>query len=585
MSDTVISIRLTVVSVFLLATTIAAALALSLQYYFGRDLASEAASDLYTGASESVAAKWQHISEQNANIIALLAENRELVDGRISGGQLRSIAALMERNPLFYGIYLGHEDGSFHELINLNTDETARRTLNAVPDDRWLIIDVEGSGENRTRSYRYFDADFELRVVNTEPSTFDPRERPWYTEALAGKGPYRSNPYLFAQLNKPGRTVSVPIGGSRTVLGLDMTLETLSDFLGKQSVAENGTLFVFNADGNVLASSEESQQSNRRLPPINFSLTKEESEYIRTLDTLVVSNELDWPPFDYALRGQPQGYSVDVVRLLAEALELDIRFANGLSWAELTQQFRDGEIDILQSVLLTEDNRDWGLPSRAFVELPFAVATRRGEPNISAMTELAGKRLAIPKGWSIIPVVKKAFPAIQVVEPPTTLAAMKAVLAGEVDAALDNAAILNYVAQHYYIEGLQLSENLDFGVAEVPDSLHILVQKDKQPLLDILERAIASIGPEQREALRDYWLSPASGKTLADPAVVPDTLFLDASADTSQQQRLLSLEIGGEPHFAYVSPLTPDQASTLYLGLLVPSDAVVGPFMERSSCP
>ena len=55
------------------------------------------------------------IRSVRANVEKLLAENPELVGGRIAGAQLRSMAALMKRNPLFYGIYLGHEDGSFHD--------------------------------------------------------------------------------------------------------------------------------------------------------------------------------------------------------------------------------------------------------------------------------------------------------------------------------------------------------------------------------------------------------------------------------------------------------------------------------------
>ena len=73
MSNNVITIRMTVVAVFLLATTITASLALGLQYYFGRAMASAAASDLYTSATENGDAKWQPISDLNANIIALLS--------------------------------------------------------------------------------------------------------------------------------------------------------------------------------------------------------------------------------------------------------------------------------------------------------------------------------------------------------------------------------------------------------------------------------------------------------------------------------------------------------------------------------
>ena len=580
MSDTIITIRMTVVAGFLLATTITASLALGLQYYFGRDMASEAASDLYTGASESVAAKWQHISEQNANIITLLSENPELANDSIEGERLHSLAALMERNPLFYGIYLGHEDGSFHELINLNTGDEARRKLNAVPTDRWLVIDVDGAGNGRSRTYRYFNANFELRVERSEYTGFDPRERLWYTQALESEGPYRSAPYLFAQLNQPGRTISIPIAGSRSVLGFDMTLETLSDFLREQTVADSGSLFVFDTNGSVLASSE-SRKTSRNAPPIKFYLTQEEREYVDSLGQITVSNELDWPPFDYALQGRPEGYSVDVMKLVAEAANLDFRFVNGFSWAELTEQFKNGELDLLHSVILTDSNRDWGVATIPFVELPFAIASRADAPPIESLSALNGRRLAIPAGWSVIPVVRRAYPEIEIVESASTLAAMKAVLANEVDAALDNQAILEYVARNFYIEGLTLQGDLNFGGYAPPDSFHILAQEGFEPLVAILDRAIAAIGPEQRSALYDHWLSPDSEGAAADPATVPSDIYLSAAKDGSLQNRLLSIDLQGEPHFAYAAPLAQDQEAPLMLGLLVPERSVVGPFMEK----
>ena len=71
-----VGIRVTVVAVFMLATALTAALAIGLQYYFGRTLASEAATELYTSASSGIVTKWNAIGDQNATVISLLSDNR-----------------------------------------------------------------------------------------------------------------------------------------------------------------------------------------------------------------------------------------------------------------------------------------------------------------------------------------------------------------------------------------------------------------------------------------------------------------------------------------------------------------------------
>ncbi len=584
MSNSIITIRLTVVAVFLLATTVTASLALGLHYYFGRSLAWQAASDLYTGASNNVASKWQHISEQNSNTVTLLAENRSLTDAKIEGKIMLSIAQLMERNPLFYGVYLGHADGRFYELINLNTGSKARRALRAVPDDRWLLVEIKGEGESRLRTYRYLDKDLNLRVERTEPTDFDPRERPWYVQAIKSKEVYQSQPYLFAQLNQPGRTLSIPVADSETVLGFDMTLETLSEFLGEQTVAEQGSLFVYTGDGNVIASSAPISGDKAPIPNIDIELSTQERDYIRSLGELTVSNELDWPPFDYALLGQPQGYSIDVIKLIAEALELPIRFINGLSWSELVQEFKEGELDILHSVLITADNKEWGLPSREYAFLPYSIVSAEKNNKIESLESMQDKRLAIPSGWSVIPVVRAAYPNIIIVEVPSTLAAMRKVLAGEVDGALDNKVILEYLQKHYYLEGLHFSDTINFGESDAPQTLHMFVSPDKAPLLDLIDRAIGAIGRDQRTVLRQYWLGEdLSVNAGGDSASVPDEVFLQAVTDESIHNELIPLTREGEKAFAFMAPLrrAAGEADGMYLGLMVPEAAVVGPFMER----
>jgi ABC-type amino acid transport substrate-binding protein len=197
-----------------------------------------------------------------------------------------------------------------------------------------------------------------------------------------------------------------------------------------------GTGCLCGADGQVIAASREAE-SNTALPVPSFQLSDEEKVFIASLPTLKISNEMDWPPFDYALGGKPRGYSVDVLRMIGKMTGLDFQFVNGLSWSDLVEQFKAGEIDLLQSVLLTEKNATWGQASRSYARLPYSFITQTGEPAISRVTELSGRKLAIPAGWSIIPVIRERFPAVDIVEAGSTLNAIEMVLNGSVDAALE----------------------------------------------------------------------------------------------------------------------------------------------------
>lgn len=95
---------------------------------------------------------------------------------------------------------------------------------------------------------------------------FDPRERPWYTRAVNEAGEIWTQPYIFFTSKRPGVTVASSIWkpGDATigVVGADIELSALSDFLKTQRIGLSGAAFIIDRDGNVIA-----HPSDNRLTP------------------------------------------------------------------------------------------------------------------------------------------------------------------------------------------------------------------------------------------------------------------------------------------------------------------------------
>lgn len=575
------SIRFTVVSVFALATALTAALAIGLQYYFGQSLAKDAARNLYTLASRSVASEIRGIGDKNVNVIELLADNPALGSGKDEALQVKVFAGVMEKNPLYYGVYLGHGDGSFFELINLDASEMARKSLRALPTDRWLLIRVQAEDEERQRHFSYYDDSFTLRLERSEPTDFDVRSRSWYTRAMASDAAQGSDPYLFAQLGQAGQTVSKRLGDSDTVIGIDMTLNSVSNFLSSQTVAEFGEIFLYNEDGEIIASSAVAAGSSDGLPVPRFAMSSAEKAFVASQPILRVSNEMNWPPFDYTLRGEPRGYSVDVIRLIGEMTGLQFQFVNGLSWGELTSSFKAGELDLLQSVIPTTGNAGWGLTSTSYAKVPYALATTAVHSDLVSLERMRGKTLAIPVDWSVIPVVREHFPDITIIEVASTLEALRKVLDGDVDAAMDNEVILRHVASHYFLKGLVYHSGLGFGGAEAPDTLRIVAQSSNPQLLQLINKAIAAIGVTQRDYLVKQWLDFEAGSKQAEAGRVPSEVLVSMASDPSLLDQLIETTSGGQTYFVYGTRMDSNDERPLYFGVRVPEIAIVGPYMEK----
>ena len=583
------SIRTTVVTVFVVATTLTAALAIGLQYYFGQSMAKESAEDLYTLTASSIAAKFHSVGQVNNNVIDLLADNPSLPYSDRRDDHLESFIRVLEKNPLYYGIYLGRSDGSFFKVINLDAHKQARAKLRALPADRWLVETVSDGASGHERRYQYFDNDLKPRLSRSEPADHEVNTRSWYTDARASNTIQRSDPYLFAELGVPGRTLSKRVTGTDTVVAIDMTLSSMSEFMREHGLSEHGDVYLYDRNGQVIASSQDNLNADPELPLPTLVLSPAEKQYIESLSVLKVSNELNWPPFDYTQTGEPRGYSIDIIRMIARMTGLQVQFVNGYDWPELVSQFKNGELDLLHAVILTRDNESWGLPGADYASLPYALVSREGSLPLRGMAELSGSTLAIPAGWSIIPVIRERFPELTVMEVESTLAALEHVLSVDADAALDNEIIMRYVARHYYLEGLQYHSGVSLGDGAVPDKLHIMVQDDQPRLRAIIDKAIAAIGPEQREYLSAAWLGFGSDAEVRTSGTVPSEMLVNITEDPALHAQLLETKIGGEPYLVYAAPLgeadsdSPNASAPVFVGILAPLDSVLEPFISKAN--
>ncbi|MDY6919382.1 MAG: transporter substrate-binding domain-containing protein [Pseudomonadota bacterium] len=571
------SIRLTVVAVFAIATTLTALVAIGLQYYFSRDLAIDTARQRYQDSAESTRRFITHLDDKAQQLTRLLAQNPSLSQGDAPApDNLRRFSNIMEDNPLLYAIYLGFDNGDFYEVVNLNSSLIARRQLRATPQDRWLVIRVSGGGGDRQRHYDYYDADHQLRRSHAEPSDYEPRVRPWYTQANQTQV-YKTPPYLFQHLQAPGQSYSLQLPGGHAVLAVDITLDAVNEFLASQSHHQGSELLLFQSDGQLIAANTRARALARIPGAAPVPLSRKQRQYLQSLGRIRVSNELDWPPLDYAVAGEPQGYSVDLLRLLARQTGLQLEFVNGYSWSQLVALFRNGELDLLQPVFANQTLDQFGLRSQPFLRLPYAIATRAGHPPLRQLDQLAGNTLAIPQSWSIIQTLGDRYPAIQILQVADPKAALEAVLEGRADGALDSAAVLRYTAEHYYLEPLEFHD-LITGPDPLPDRLHFLVHPSRAPLVPILNQALDHLQSNQIAALHHKWLGSDGGKTPAPPqSTVPYSELLEPSLQPDRMQELM---IGGQRYFVYLATLNTGPADERFAAL-IPAAQLLAPSLRR----
>jgi HD-GYP domain-containing protein (c-di-GMP phosphodiesterase class II)/ABC-type amino acid transport substrate-binding protein len=574
-----ISIRATVIGFFLVATVITASVAISLQYFFSTDMATESTLSVYQKTAASTRDYLSAVDSRATAATRILSQFTRF-EGKngISDDSRQLFAEAMQRNPLFFAIYIGFSNGDFYELINLDADPIARRQFRAEPEDRWLTIRVSGEGNNRLRQFSYLDGDFKLRAKREHRTDYDPRKRPWFTDAKPG-GVNKTDPYLFQHLQAPGETYSTIVPENQAVLALDITLSSLSGFLNSQDLSEDSEVYLFQQTGELIATNQEVQQEDWLPPAPELELTAEQQQLAQSIDFLTVSNEIDWPPINFAASGQPYGYAIDVLDYIAEMTGIPIRYVNGLSWNEMGQMFLSNELDVLQPVFFQENRELLGDMSDPFLQVPYGVITATGGYPITDIEQLFGKTVAIPTGWSLANNLEENFPEIEIIRVENVRAMFDAVREGEADAAIDTAPILNYTAAQFFIDDVVIHQPLDFGEATMPTHLHFMINKSRAGLTELFNTALASLGPDHLQALREKWLDSRSSVSRQLGAVPYAELMQMTQQAMSDELQTVSLN--GEDYFVYVTPFGEAESKQDYFAITTPVDTVLAPGLDK----
>ncbi len=163
---------------------------------------------------------------------------------------------LMRLRPQIANISLGFENGDFYLLgrTALRPAESLE-PLNAPAEVAFLEQIILRDETPPRLIYRFLnEAGAVIGSTFLQDPEYDPRSRPWYNAALATETTTRTDAYIFAGGGTPGLTVSRQ--NEHGVVGVDITLGQLGEFLSRQPQAQQGALAVFTSEGELLARSD-----------------------------------------------------------------------------------------------------------------------------------------------------------------------------------------------------------------------------------------------------------------------------------------------------------------------------------------
>jgi polar amino acid transport system substrate-binding protein len=237
-----------------------------------------------------------------------------------------------------------------------------------------------------------------------------------------------------------------------------------------------------------------------------LKLTEQEKAFVADHPIIRVSNEMDWPPFDFSVGDQPYGLSIDLMDMLSSRLGITFEYINGYRWNELLKMFKNRELDVLQSAYMSRERWQYGLFTRPYYKDKTVFVVPAHAPGILDISDLTGKIIAVPKGWAYETYLSDNHPDINLLTVKNIEEAFAAVTNGKADAAIELSAVARYLIKKNFMTGLKVSGWFSQYDSNDQKSLHIMVRKDWPVLHQMIEKALLTVTPGDITALEHKWL-------------------------------------------------------------------------------
>ena len=233
------------------------------------------------------------------------------------------------------------------------------------------------------------------------------------------------------------------------------------------------------------------------------ALDEEERRFLQEHPVIRIGVDPDYPPFDrLAPDGRYEGMGADYCRLVAERLGVRFEVVQGLDWQGALAGIRAGEVDMIPVITPTPERREYLLFTQSYLHYPLVIVTRKGASPVTGLHDFIGRRLGVVRGYATAEVLRERFPQIEPYEVPNVLAGLLAVSTGQVGGFLTDLAVALYLAEEHAITNVKPAAPA--GIRQPGFSMG--VRRDWPLLVSILDKALASISPEEHRRIRQRWL-------------------------------------------------------------------------------
>ncbi len=232
-------------------------------------------------------------------------------------------------------------------------------------------------------------------------------------------------------------------------------------------------------------------------------LSSEERAWLQAHPRLRLGFDRDWEPFEYvSAKGVYEGITAKFMQRIQGMTGVEMIPQTELSWAEVMNKAREGEIDVLTALTPSAERRQYLNFTKPYLHFPLMVFTRQDAPLITGIEDLGGARVAVERDYITQEYLQTNHPDLQLTLVDTTSEALRALSTGQVDAYVGNLTLGSYMIDKLGLGNIKVAAPTPYA-----NDLAIGVRKDWPELVTILDKSLDAIDENERRSLRQESLA------------------------------------------------------------------------------
>lgn len=249
------------------------------------------------------------------------------------------------------------------------------------------------------------------------------------------------------------------------------------------------------------------------------ALSASERTWLSQQPALVVGVLGNQPPIDFFnSQQQHSGLLAEYLEYLSRYTGVSLQLRRFSDPTDLIAAVQDQQLDLAAPLACASEQLPAGmLFSEAFFYSPMKLASQRLGPVYQDLNSLAGRRLAIHGQPPQLTTLQQQYPQIRIIPFTTQEEALMAVSTGRADAYLGDEATMRWAMHDFYLTDLQVSHGV------INNSGYCFVAPaSRQPLLAVVQKALAALSLQRRQHIRDHWLKQhTDDQVTTRPVILP----------------------------------------------------------------